>query len=200
MSLPTPRPPRHGGGRWDAIICALDSWPRTFRLCLIILVATMVSSGMAAVVAELIRRLVLAGPGGLQRRRPGEYAQCPFCGRLQPADSGACHHRAISAQFRPRWRLCDLLLCRSQRVREARPFRTSVEHGQSGTAARASGSSPSPLPRRRVPSPCWRAGPRGRQGSAGRSPPQASRYASARSAASGRPRSATALMTSRARQ
>jgi len=54
MSIPAPREPRHGGGRWDAVIVALDSWPRTARLCVILLVGTAVSSGMATGVAELV--------------------------------------------------------------------------------------------------------------------------------------------------
>ena len=58
-SAPAPRELGHGGGRWDAIISALDSWPRTFRLCLILSVATVVSSGLAAVVVMLMRRMML---------------------------------------------------------------------------------------------------------------------------------------------
>lgn len=50
MSVPAPQDPRHGG-RWDAIISALDSWPRTFRLCLIWLVI----ASPAAAIVELIR-------------------------------------------------------------------------------------------------------------------------------------------------
>jgi hypothetical protein len=37
---------------------ALDSWPRTLRLCLILFVAA-VSSGTAAMIAELMRHLLL---------------------------------------------------------------------------------------------------------------------------------------------
>jgi hypothetical protein len=61
MSVPAPREPRHGGGRWDAIISALGSWPRTLQLCLILLVATVASSAAAAVVAELVRHILLCG-------------------------------------------------------------------------------------------------------------------------------------------
>jgi hypothetical protein len=61
MSVPAPREPRHGGGRWDAIISALDNWPRTFRLCLILSVATVVSSGVVTVVTMLVRHMLLCG-------------------------------------------------------------------------------------------------------------------------------------------
>jgi hypothetical protein len=69
MSVPAEREPRHGGGPWETIRYALDSWPRTFRLCLILSVATMVSTGVGTVTATLIRHLLLcpttqiAGPG-----------------------------------------------------------------------------------------------------------------------------------------
>ena len=59
MSVPAPREPRHGGGRWETIRYALDSWQRTFRLCLILSVATVVSTGVAALVATLIHHLLL---------------------------------------------------------------------------------------------------------------------------------------------
>jgi hypothetical protein len=48
------REPRHYCGRWETIRYALDSWARTFRLCLILLVAAAVSSGVASTVAVLI--------------------------------------------------------------------------------------------------------------------------------------------------
>jgi len=73
VSVSAPREPRHGGGRWDAIISALDSWSRTLRLCLILFVATMVSSGVAAVVVMLVRHMLL-GP------RDGWYAVEPEIG------------------------------------------------------------------------------------------------------------------------
>jgi hypothetical protein len=57
MSLPTPREPRYGG-RWETIRYALDTNPRTFRLCLILSVAT-VPPCLAAVVAELVRHMLL---------------------------------------------------------------------------------------------------------------------------------------------
>ena len=59
MSVPAPREPRHGGSRWETIRYALDSWPRTFRLCLILAMTTVVSTGMATAVATLIRHLLL---------------------------------------------------------------------------------------------------------------------------------------------
>lgn len=57
MSVPAPREPRHGG-RWETIRYALDNNPRTFRLCLILLVAA-VPSCLVALVAELIRHMLL---------------------------------------------------------------------------------------------------------------------------------------------
>ena len=58
MSVPAPRVPRHGC-RWETIRYALDSNARTLRLCLILLVVTMASSAVAALVAELIRHMPL---------------------------------------------------------------------------------------------------------------------------------------------
>ena len=55
---PAPREPLHGG-RWETIRYALDTNPRTFRLCLILFVAKVVSSGVTAVVAELVRHMLL---------------------------------------------------------------------------------------------------------------------------------------------
>lgn len=54
MTVPAPREPQHGRGRWDAVITALDSWPRTARLCVILLVGTAASSGVVTGVAELV--------------------------------------------------------------------------------------------------------------------------------------------------
>ena len=76
MGVPAPREPRHGGGRWDAIISALDSWPRTFRLCLILFVATVVSSGVVAVVVMLIRHMLLRGPSVPARASSGPTERC----------------------------------------------------------------------------------------------------------------------------
>ncbi len=59
MSVPAPREP-HQGGRWETIRYALDTNPRTFRLCLILLVAA-VAPCLAAVIAELVRHMVLRG-------------------------------------------------------------------------------------------------------------------------------------------
>jgi hypothetical protein len=54
LSVPAPRRPRHeGGGRWEVIGSALDSWPRTFRLCLILGVAA-AAPCLAALAAILI--------------------------------------------------------------------------------------------------------------------------------------------------
>jgi len=71
MSVPGPREPRHGG-RWETIRYALDTNPRTFRLCLILFVAA-VPSCLAFVVAELIRHMLLCRShsrwlGNLRRR------------------------------------------------------------------------------------------------------------------------------------
>jgi hypothetical protein len=58
MSVPAPQEPRHAGGRWDVVLSALESWPRTLWLCLILLV-TIAAPVAAAAVAELIRHLLL---------------------------------------------------------------------------------------------------------------------------------------------
>lgn len=57
MSLPAPRDP-HQGGRWETIRYALDTNPRTFRLCLILSVAA-VAPCLAALIAEVIRTMLL---------------------------------------------------------------------------------------------------------------------------------------------
>jgi hypothetical protein len=57
MSLPARQEPRHGEGQWGTIRYALDSNARTFRLCLIWLVA-IVSPVVAATIAELIRHML----------------------------------------------------------------------------------------------------------------------------------------------
>jgi hypothetical protein len=59
MSVPAPREPGPGG-RWETIRYALDTNPRTFRLCLILSVATLAPC-MGVVVAELIRHMLLCG-------------------------------------------------------------------------------------------------------------------------------------------
>jgi hypothetical protein len=59
MSLPAPREPRQGG-RWETIRYALDTNPRTFRFFLILCVAT-VALCLAAVIAEMIRHMLLCG-------------------------------------------------------------------------------------------------------------------------------------------
>jgi hypothetical protein len=58
LSVPAPRRARNGGGRWETIRYALDSNARTFRLCLILVVAT-AAPCLAAVVAVLIRHMLL---------------------------------------------------------------------------------------------------------------------------------------------
>jgi hypothetical protein len=58
LSVPAPRRPRRSSGRWEIVGSALDSWARTFRLCLILLVMT-AAAVAAAAVAELIRHMVL---------------------------------------------------------------------------------------------------------------------------------------------
>jgi hypothetical protein len=58
MSVPAPREPRHGGGRWDAIIAALGSWPCILQLCLVLLVEAAACSAVAAVVTTLIRHML----------------------------------------------------------------------------------------------------------------------------------------------
>lgn len=40
MSVPAHRVPCHGSARWETIRYALGTWGRTFRLCLILLVAS----------------------------------------------------------------------------------------------------------------------------------------------------------------
>jgi hypothetical protein len=60
MSLPAPREPGQGG-RWDTIRYALDTNPRTFRLCLILSVAA-VAPCLAIVIAALARHLLLCQP------------------------------------------------------------------------------------------------------------------------------------------
>ena len=57
MSVPAPQEPRHDSGRWETIRYALESNARTFRLCLIGLVA--VAAPVAgALIAELIRHIL----------------------------------------------------------------------------------------------------------------------------------------------
>jgi hypothetical protein len=60
LSVPTPRRPRRLAGRWEVIGSALDSWQRTLRLCLILLVSV-IPPAAAAVVVELIRHMLLCG-------------------------------------------------------------------------------------------------------------------------------------------
>jgi hypothetical protein len=58
MSVPAPRRPRHGNGRWETIRYALDSNARTFRLCLIVLM-TAISPVAATVIAVLVHHVLL---------------------------------------------------------------------------------------------------------------------------------------------
>jgi hypothetical protein len=55
MSVPTSRRPSAGGGRWETIRYAVDSNARTFRLCLILIVAA-AAPCLGAVAAVLIHR------------------------------------------------------------------------------------------------------------------------------------------------
>jgi hypothetical protein len=57
MSVPASRQPRNGG-RWETIRYALDSNARTFRLCLILVVAA-VAPCLATVAAALIHHMLL---------------------------------------------------------------------------------------------------------------------------------------------
>ena len=82
MSLPTSRRPRHDGGRWDTIRYALESWPRTLRLCLILLV-TIAAPVAAAALAELIRHMLLCGAAD-DGRRPA----IPGTGSTRPVGGG----------------------------------------------------------------------------------------------------------------
>lgn len=62
MRVPAPREPRHGG-RWETIRYALDTNPRTFRLCLILFVVA-VGPCLGLIIAELIRQMLLCGRTG----------------------------------------------------------------------------------------------------------------------------------------
>jgi hypothetical protein len=66
LSVPAPRWPRHGGGRWVVIQSALGSWARTLRLCLILIVAA-VAPCLAAVAAVLIHHFLLYGSAAMRR-------------------------------------------------------------------------------------------------------------------------------------
>ena len=57
MSVPAPWRPRHDCGRWEVFGSALDSWARTFRLCLILLVAA-VTPCLAVVTAAMIHHFL----------------------------------------------------------------------------------------------------------------------------------------------
>ena len=58
MSVPARQEPRQAGGRWDVVLSALESWPRTLRLCLILLV-TIAAPIAGAAIVELIRPMLL---------------------------------------------------------------------------------------------------------------------------------------------
>ena len=66
MSVPAVRRPRRDGGRWETVRYALDSWQRTFRLCLILVVMT--SAPCLAALAVVLIRHALLDVG--QRPRP----------------------------------------------------------------------------------------------------------------------------------
>ena len=58
MRVPASQRPSHGNGRWEIVGSALDSWARTFPLCLILLVMT-AAPVAATAVAELIRHMLV---------------------------------------------------------------------------------------------------------------------------------------------
>jgi hypothetical protein len=60
LSVPAPQRLRHDCGRWETIRYALDSNPRTFRLCLILVVAA-AAPCLAVVAAVLIHHMLLCG-------------------------------------------------------------------------------------------------------------------------------------------
>jgi hypothetical protein len=66
MSVPAPRPPENDG-RWGTIRYALEDWGRTLRFCLIwlVVITAPAVAGYAAAhpLAELIRPMLLCGPG-----------------------------------------------------------------------------------------------------------------------------------------
>jgi hypothetical protein len=73
MSVPAPRPPKNDG-RWETIRYALDSWDRTLRLCLILLVLIATPAVAAAAVhplVELMRTMLLCGA------RPAPFSRGP---------------------------------------------------------------------------------------------------------------------------
>ncbi len=92
---PAPREPRNGG-LWEMVRSALETNPRTFRLCLILFVAKVVSPGMTAVVAELVRHMLLCGA-----RVVG-----PALGRGCPASLRAGTGNRASPGGRPRLSAC----------------------------------------------------------------------------------------------
>jgi hypothetical protein len=105
MSVPASREPRQGG-RWETIRYALDTNPRTFRLCLILLV-TAVAPCLAAVVAELVRHLLLCGS------RSG-----------MPGEGGAARHRRAArrpARNRRHWQARRLADRSQAALRPCRP-------------------------------------------------------------------------------
>jgi len=57
MSLPARREPRRASTKWDAIHYALDSNARTFRLCLILLVAGVALSVIPVLLQHLLALL-----------------------------------------------------------------------------------------------------------------------------------------------
>src|SRR5690348_13735694 len=94
MSLPVSREP-HPGGRWETIRYALDSNPRTLRLCLIWFVV-IVSPVVGTVITLLMRHLLLQRPrierafGGSDPAVPGttgaqgtETTTDPYCGGVE---------------------------------------------------------------------------------------------------------------------
>ena len=74
MSVPAPREPGQGG-RWETIRYALDTNPRTFRLCLILSVAA-VAPCLGVVIAEMIRHMLLRGSATASASRTACATTC----------------------------------------------------------------------------------------------------------------------------
>ena len=74
MSVPV-SPEPYPGGRWETIRYALDSNPRTLRLCLIWFVV--IVSPVAATVITLLMRHVLLQRLRIERHSAGLLPPCP---------------------------------------------------------------------------------------------------------------------------
>lgn len=82
VSVPARRKRHRVGGRWDVVLAALDSWPCTLRLCLILLV-TITAPAAAAAAAELIRHMLLCGAAD-----DGHPPAIPGVGSIRPVGVG----------------------------------------------------------------------------------------------------------------